>query len=166
MRRYVIRGIIATKNAEAQKFFDQGLIPNFGFNHDEAVRSLRRAIELDPEAAMAYWGVAWALRPRYAYVSLTAGSDIFLEVDVERERGAYQAVQKAMAMRSRAPEHERRYIEALAHRQNGRSSLRVTLVFADPLQETLCGGLLQNRDCPRSQFRPPTKRPVGRQHDE
>jgi hypothetical protein len=39
---------IATKNTEAQKFFDQGLILNFGFNHDEAVRSFRRAIELDP----------------------------------------------------------------------------------------------------------------------
>jgi tetratricopeptide (TPR) repeat protein len=107
---------IATKNAEAQKFFDQGLILNFGFNHDEAVRSFRRAIEFDPEATMAYWGVAWALGPRYAYVSLTPGSDIFLDVDVERERAAYQAVQKAMAMRSRAPENERRYIEALANR--------------------------------------------------
>src|SRR5579859_688564 len=107
---------IATKNAEAQKFFDQGLILNFGFNHDEAVHSFRRAIELDPEAAMAYWGVAWALGPRYAYVSLTPGSDIFLDVDGERERAAYQAVQKAMAMRSRAPENERHYIEALANR--------------------------------------------------
>jgi len=110
---------IATKNAEAQKFFDQGLILNFGFNHDEAVRSFRRAIELDSGAAMAYWGVAWALGPRYAYVSLTPGSDIFLDVDVERERAAYQAAQKAMAMGSRAPENERRYIEALAKRYSG-----------------------------------------------
>jgi hypothetical protein len=110
---------IATKNAEAQKFFDQGLILNFGFNHDEAVRSFRRAIELDPDAAMAYWGVAWTLGPRYAYVSLTPGSDIFLDVDVERERAAYQAVQEAMAMRSRAPENERRYIEALGKRYSG-----------------------------------------------
>jgi tetratricopeptide (TPR) repeat protein len=107
------------KNAEAQKFFDQGLILNFGFNHNEAVRSFRRAIELDPEAAMAYWGVAWALGPRYAYVSLTPKSDIFLDVDMERERAAYQAVQKAMAMRSHAPENERRYIEALAKRYSG-----------------------------------------------
>lgn len=110
---------IATRNAEAQKFFDQGLILNFGFNHDEAVRSFRRAIELDPEAAMAYWGVAWALGPRYAYTSLTPGSDIFLDVDLERESAAYQAVQKAMIMRSRAPENERRYIEALAKRYSG-----------------------------------------------
>jgi hypothetical protein len=49
---------IATKNAEAQKLFDEGLILNFSFNHGEAVRSFRRAIELDPEAAMPYWGVA------------------------------------------------------------------------------------------------------------
>lgn len=107
---------IATKNGEAQKLFDQGLILNFGFNHDEAVRSFRRAIDLDPEAAMAYWGVAWALGPRYAYASLTSGSDIFLDVDLERETAAYQAVQKAMEMRLHAPENERRYIEALAKR--------------------------------------------------
>jgi hypothetical protein len=68
---------------------------------------------------MAYWGVAWALGPRYAYVSLTPGSDIFLDVDLERERAAYQAVQQAMAMRSLAPENERRYIEALANRYSG-----------------------------------------------
>lgn len=110
---------IATKNAEAQKFFDQGLTLNFGFNHDEAARSFRHAIELDPEAAMPYWGVAWALGPRYAFVSLTPGSDILLDVDLEREKAAYQAVQRAMAIRSRAPENEQRYIEALAKRYSG-----------------------------------------------
>lgn len=46
------RHSIATKNKEAQQFFDQGLIMIFGFNRPEAERSFRRAIELDPTAAM------------------------------------------------------------------------------------------------------------------
>jgi tetratricopeptide (TPR) repeat protein len=96
---------IATKNAEAQKFFDQGLILNFGFNHDEAVRSFRRAIDLDPEAAMAYWGVALAFGPC-----------INLNVDPPHEKAAYEAVQKALLLAPKATQKERDYIQALAKR--------------------------------------------------
>src|SRR5690242_14669759 len=49
---------ITTNSAEAQRFFDQGLTLVYAFNHDEAVRSFRRASELDPSAPMPYWGVA------------------------------------------------------------------------------------------------------------
>jgi hypothetical protein len=45
---------ISTKNPEAQRFFDQGLTLVFGFNHEEAARSFRRASELDPQSAMAF----------------------------------------------------------------------------------------------------------------
>src|SRR5438105_12965547 len=51
---------VSTKNAEAQKFFDQGLALIFAFNHDEAIRSFRRAAELDPALAMAHWGIGLA----------------------------------------------------------------------------------------------------------
>jgi hypothetical protein len=44
---------ISTKNAQAQRFFDQGLTLVYGFNHEEAARAFRRASELDPRAAMA-----------------------------------------------------------------------------------------------------------------
>ncbi|HZX12774.1 MAG TPA: hypothetical protein VFF49_00055, partial [Thermodesulfobacteriota bacterium] len=54
---------VSTKNPEAQRFFDQGLILIFAFNHDEAVRSFKRAAVLDPNLAMAYWGIALALGP-------------------------------------------------------------------------------------------------------
>src|SRR5215469_2611980 len=54
---------IATRNAQAQKFFDQGLVMLYGFNRPEALRSFRKALELDPRAAMAQWGVAMALGP-------------------------------------------------------------------------------------------------------
>src|SRR5258705_9045226 len=41
---------IATRNAEAQKFFDQGLALLYGFNRYESLRSFRRAAELDPQS--------------------------------------------------------------------------------------------------------------------
>src|ERR1700752_3979781 len=46
---------VTTSNAEGQRFFDQGLTYIYAFNHDEAVRSFKRAAELDPGMAMAYW---------------------------------------------------------------------------------------------------------------
>ena len=49
---------IATKNPEAQKYFDQGLALLYGFNRYEALRSFTKAAELDPTAAMAWWGMA------------------------------------------------------------------------------------------------------------
>ena len=52
---------ISTKNHDAQLFFDQGLTLVFAFNHEEAARAFRRASELDPQSAMAFWGIALAL---------------------------------------------------------------------------------------------------------
>src|SRR5687768_3407997 len=56
---------ITTKSAEAQTFFDQGLVLLYGFNHDEAARYFRRVADVDPDAAMAYWGLALAIGPNY-----------------------------------------------------------------------------------------------------
>ena len=56
---------VSTKNPQAQRFFAQGLRLIYAFNHDEAARSFRRAAELDPKLAMAYWGVAEAVGPNY-----------------------------------------------------------------------------------------------------
>src|SRR6184192_2582961 len=93
---------IATKSAEAQKFFDQGLTFVYAFNHDEAIRSFRRAAELDPRSPMPHWGIALALGP-----------NINLDVDPERERAASAAVERAESLARRAPQQERDYIEAL-----------------------------------------------------
>ncbi len=42
---------VSTTNAEAQKFFDQGLAYIYGFNHEEGMRSFKRAAELDCQRA-------------------------------------------------------------------------------------------------------------------
>ncbi|HST51683.1 MAG TPA: hypothetical protein VLJ61_06685 [Pyrinomonadaceae bacterium] len=96
---------VSTKNAEAQKFFDQGLSFVYAFNHDEAVRSFKRAADLDPDLAMAFWGVAYALGP-----------NINSDVDPEREIAAYNAVARARTLEEKASPQERDYVEALARR--------------------------------------------------
>lgn len=54
---------IDTKSERAQQFFNQGMRLTFAFNHAEAHRSFMEASRLDPTAAMAYWGQAYALGP-------------------------------------------------------------------------------------------------------
>src|ERR1700730_11572888 len=54
---------ISTGNAQTQLYFDQGVNLLFGFNHAEAIRSFREAARLDPDCAMCWWGVAFALGP-------------------------------------------------------------------------------------------------------
>src|ERR1700738_1762469 len=96
---------ISTKSLEAQRFFDQGLTLVLAFNHEEAARSFRRASELDPQSAMAFWGIA-----------LANGPCINLDVDPPHEKAAYEAVQKALLLAPRATQRERAYIQALATR--------------------------------------------------
>jgi len=64
---------IATGNPEAQKFFDQGLTLVYSFNKHEALRAFRKASELDPRAAMNYWGMAMALGP---YINMDGDPDV------------------------------------------------------------------------------------------
>jgi tetratricopeptide (TPR) repeat protein len=54
---------ITTDSLEAQRYFDQGLGFLHGFNHRAAIRAFQQAAELDPECAMAHWGIALACGP-------------------------------------------------------------------------------------------------------
>ena len=49
----------STTCADAQQWFDRGLMWLYGYNHAEAVKCFRRALEHDPGMAMAHWGVAY-----------------------------------------------------------------------------------------------------------
>jgi tetratricopeptide (TPR) repeat protein len=96
---------VTTKNAEAQKFFNQGLAYMFAFNHAEGINSFRHALELDPELAMAYWGVALGLGSNY---NVTADEASLTE--------AHANLQKAIALAAKASQADRDYIEALTKR--------------------------------------------------
>ncbi|MEO7794994.1 MAG: hypothetical protein ABIV06_09495 [Thermoanaerobaculia bacterium] len=54
---------VSTYLPAAQRYFDQGLRLLFAFNLEEAERSFRAAVEIDPTCAMCSWGVAFALGP-------------------------------------------------------------------------------------------------------
>lgn len=94
-----------TANARAQKYFDQGLMLSFAFNHGEAKRSFQEAARLDPDCAMAHWGIALVLGP-----NINAGME---DDDVPE---AYAAVQKALDLHANGPEKEQDLIRALVER--------------------------------------------------
>jgi tetratricopeptide (TPR) repeat protein len=96
---------VSTNDAQAQQFFDQGLRQIYAFNHEEAARSFQRAADLDPQLAMAYWGVAEAIGPNYN----DPASD-------DRFAGAHTAIQKAVDLSASASAAEQAYIKAMALR--------------------------------------------------
>lgn len=96
---------VTTKNAMAQRFFNQGLALSYAFNHKEAERAFREAARLDPDCAMAYWGAA-----------LVLGPNINAAMDAGENATAYAAIQKALALVSRASEKEQAFVNALAKR--------------------------------------------------
>jgi pimeloyl-ACP methyl ester carboxylesterase/tetratricopeptide (TPR) repeat protein len=96
---------VSTSNAEAQKFFNQGLAYLYGFNHEEAIRSFQQAAKLDPQLAMAYWGTSLAL-----------GSNYNVQAEGPALVQAYTNLQKAIELAPKASEPERAYIDALAKR--------------------------------------------------
>jgi tetratricopeptide (TPR) repeat protein len=99
---------IATKNESAQDYFDQGLTLIYGFNHEEAARSFEFAAKLEPNSPMPLWGMALAIGPNYN-----------VDVDAEREKLAFETIQKALTMAKNSPEIERDYVSALAARFSG-----------------------------------------------
>jgi tetratricopeptide (TPR) repeat protein len=96
---------ITTSSEEAQRYFDQGLIFTFGFNHNAAIRSFEECARLDPEAAMCHWGKAYALGPN---INMPMGPDAAVE--------AFASVQRALALAPGASPEEQAYIAALAKR--------------------------------------------------
>lgn len=96
---------ITTDSELAQRYFDQGLILAFAFNHPEAHRSFLQAAELDPDAAMAWWGAAWVLGP-----------NINMAMDSEDAPKAWELLQKAQAAAGKVSAREQAYISALAQR--------------------------------------------------
>ena len=105
---------ITTTDPDAQRYFNQGLVIDFAFNHAESARSFRAAQTLDPECAMCYWGEALALGPN---INVTSDGKVVMSDD--ERRAAYAAIQKAVALRDKVTEAERDYIDALATRYDG-----------------------------------------------
>lgn len=96
---------VSTGNDEARKYFNQGLLLAYGFNHAEAERSFQYAATLDPDFAMAYWGQAYVLGPNY-----NAG------MEPEHYALAFAAIQKAKSKLHLVSAKEAAFIMAMDKR--------------------------------------------------
>ncbi len=116
---------VTTSSPLAQKYFDQGLAFTYGFNHDEAERSFEQAAQIDPNMAMAYWGIALVLGPNYN-----------LPGDPARSKKAYDAVARARALKPGASPEERDLIDSLAQRYgaNGAGSTAEDQAYANAMR--------------------------------
>lgn len=88
---------ITSSSSEAQIWFNQGLNLLHGFWHLEAYRAFRQVIQLDPQCAMGYWGIAMC-QPGFG-----GNSKIWLE-----------AIEEAQKQNTATSEPENAFINATA----------------------------------------------------
>ncbi|MBE0570497.1 MAG: hypothetical protein IH618_03060 [Ignavibacteriaceae bacterium] len=96
---------ITTKSELAQKYFNQGIVLAYGFNHEEAFRSFEEVARLDSNCAMAYWGMAYVLGP-----------NINLPMDAGVVHTSYEAIQKAITLLDDETQKEKDFVMALSER--------------------------------------------------
>lgn len=85
---------VTTESDEARKFFDQGIGQLHGFWDFEAERSFRQVAAIDPDCAMAYWGMAMA--------------------NFKNDKRGKGFIEKAVERKAKAPEREQMWIDGLA----------------------------------------------------
>lgn len=96
---------ISSDDTLVNRFFDQAIMLTFGFNHAEAERTYRQVAELEPENAMAWWGVA-----------LVQGPNINMPMMPDAVPVAWEALQKAVDLKDNVSQREQDYINALSKR--------------------------------------------------
>src|SRR5689334_22812735 len=99
-----------TPSPQAQIWFDRGMVWAYAFNHEEAIRCFDRALELDPDLAVARWGIAYSIGPNY-----NKAWDAFDPVDLSASL-ARARMELGLAAKGRASAVERGLIDALQAR--------------------------------------------------
>lgn len=110
---------ITTSSPQAQLWFDRGLNWLYGFNHAEAIACFGKALESDPDCAMAHWGVSYAAGPNYNLPWVLydpAGK-------AQALRESYDAMQRALAAAANATPVEQALIRALQARYPQRDAI-------------------------------------------
>jgi tetratricopeptide (TPR) repeat protein len=103
---------VTTGSAEAQLWFDRGLVWLYGFNHEEAIPCFDKALAADPDCIMAHWGIAHAIGPNYNKLWEFFQPD---EKVAALER-AHRSLELAAASAGRATPVEQAMLAALAAR--------------------------------------------------
>jgi tetratricopeptide (TPR) repeat protein len=110
---------VTTASSDAQRWFDRGLNWCFGYHHEEAVACFEKALEADPNCAMAHWGVAYAAGPNYNFpweLMDPAGKAAALA-------RAFDATRAALALVGGVTAPERALIKALPARYPQRDTI-------------------------------------------
>lgn len=94
-----------TRRDSIQRYFDQGLVMAYGFNHAEAARSFWQVTRMDSTCAMGWWGFAYVLGPNY-----NAG------MEPDNYARAYEAILKANTLKGGCTAKEKGLIDAMALR--------------------------------------------------
>ena len=107
---------ITTADPDAQRYFDQGMVLAFGFNHAESIRSFRAAQTLDPTCAMCFWGEALATGPN---INVTSNGKAIM-APAERA-SARAAIDQALTLMDGVTPKEQDWIRALDRRYDGQA---------------------------------------------
>lgn len=100
------RRTVTTNSADARRYFDQGLIWAYAFNHDEAVRSFEEALKYDSEFPMAWWGIAYCHGPHINNPKMSEKQSL----------DAWEALRRAQACMHKGSIVEQDLIKALSRR--------------------------------------------------
>jgi tetratricopeptide (TPR) repeat protein len=132
---------IDTPSPQAQVWFDRGLVWAYAFNHEEAIRCFERSLALDPDLAIARWGIAYAVGPNYNK-AWEAFDPVDLAASLARARmelglaesGRASAVERGLieALQARFPTDEPDDAEALAAGHTSYADAMVALADAYP----------------------------------
>jgi len=134
---------ITCKDDETRKMYILAYGHMLNYNHEEAIACFQKCTELDPDCAMAWWGIAYCLSSNYNWTpGLGSG---------------YDPIQQAISLKNTCSELEQDLINALAERHseeardgadpsvlNMGNSLELNIAFADamaPLYEKYEGNL-------------------------
>jgi len=128
---------VTTSSKDAQLWFDRGLNWTYAYNHEEAVVCYQKAIEADPDCAMAHWGVGYAAGPNY-----NLPWDLYDDAGRAKAlAAAYDATQVAVEKAAGASEPEQALIQALTARYPQREPIDDQSIwndaFADAMRQTL-----------------------------
>ncbi|MEA2962960.1 MAG: hypothetical protein QOI46_3058 [Alphaproteobacteria bacterium] len=110
---------VTTSSPDAQHWFDRGLNWCFGYHHEEAVACFEKALEADPNCAMAHWGIGYAAGPNYNFpweLMDPAGKAAALA-------RSYDAAHTALMLVGNVTAPERALIEALPARYPQRNPI-------------------------------------------
>ena len=133
---------VTTTSADAQRWFDRGLNWIFGYHHEEAIACFEKALEADPNCAMAHWGIGYAAGPNYNFpweLMDPAGKSAALA-------RSYDAARAALALVAAVSAPERALIEALPARYPQRDAIEDQAPWNDAFAEAMRSAYLAHPD--------------------